>query len=70
MSDDRERGNPFQDEHRDTPGEGGETAPTTSLGQPWMSDGPHSRSPFSLRVQPDRRRSSTPIDSASERRRR
>ena len=68
MSDGRESGTLRQDEHGDMPSEG-ETAPT-SPEQPWMSDGPHSRSTFSLRVQPDRRRSSTPIDSASERRRR
>ena len=67
MSDDRESGTLPQDEHRDTPGEG-DTAPT-SPDQPWISDGPHSRFTFSLRVQPDRRRSSTPIDAASERRR-
>jgi hypothetical protein len=69
MSDDRESGTLPQDERRDMPGEGGETAPTGPE-QPWISDGPHSRSTFSLRVQPDRRRSSIPIDSARERRRR
>jgi hypothetical protein len=68
MSDDRENGARPLEEHRDTPGEG-QTAPTSS-DQPWMSDGPHNRSAFSLRVQPDRRRSSTPMGSASERRRR
>jgi len=69
MSDDREVGTLPPDDHRDMPSEGGETA-TTSADQPWMSDGPHGRSAFSLRVQPDRRRSSTPSDSVRERRRR
>jgi hypothetical protein len=68
MSDGRESGTQQQDEHCDLPTEG-ETAQTSS-DQRWMSDGPHGRSMFSLRVQPDRRRSSTPIDSASDRRRR
>jgi len=69
MSDDREIGTLCQDDHGAMPSEGGGTA-QTSPEQPWTSDGPHSRSTFSLRVQPDRRRSSTPIDPARERRRR
>lgn len=66
MSDDRESGATPQSEHRAS--EDG-TAPT-SADEARMSPGPHSGSTFSLRVQPDRRRSSTPIDPARERRRR
>lgn len=67
MGDDRESGTLPQDDHRDMPDEGGEMA-STSPERLWMSEGPHSRSTFSLRVQPDRRRSSTPIHPARERR--
>ena len=70
MSDDRQIGPlPQEDEPDDMAGDGGESAPT-GPDQPWMPDRPHSRATFSLRVRPDRRCSSTPIDSAYERRRR
>jgi hypothetical protein len=69
MNDDVKIATQPEDEHCEMASEGGESAPT-GPDQPWMPDRPHVRSTFSLRVQPDRRGSATPVDSACERRRR